>query len=138
MTSFHLSRMWLVGGWLVSLQVSRVETVSHSPEQAVDPDFIDWDALAEQYGAPVNGSGDGLQLCAHCRRSVARGSGRFVNRVPLDDFQARIECRYRFPVGAFLCAECDGKRTQPQTKVNFNGDVHDESNEADPHATSGD
>lgn len=49
-----------------------------------------------------------VQICNECGRSVAWGSGRFVNRVP--DLNSPSERRRNgkpFPQGDFLCAECD-------------------------------
>jgi hypothetical protein len=49
-----------------------------------------------------------MQICGECGRSVAPGSGWFVNRVP--DFNTVEERRVigrPFPEGDFVCAECD-------------------------------
>lgn len=57
------------------------------------------------------------QICNHCGRSVAPGSGRFVNRVPdCNDVETRKTNGVKFPEGDFVCAECDGK---------IRGDVED-------------
>jgi hypothetical protein len=103
---------WVFGHWLVTLQVERIErATTFTP--ADDENFIDWDALAVQYGVPVNPASGGvnadvtgLQMCAECRQSVAPGSGSFVNRVLLDDFAMRLKNGYPYPAGAYLCAEC--------------------------------
>lgn len=97
---------WVVGRWLVTLQVERIERAA-TVRSADDESFIDWDVPADQLGIPVSADGGGLQLCAECGQSVAPGSGRFVNRVPLDDFTTRLENGYQYPAGAFLCAECE-------------------------------
>ena len=48
------------------------------------------------------------QICNHCGRSVAPGSGRFVNRVPdCNDIETRKANGVKFPEGDFVCAECD-------------------------------
>jgi len=48
------------------------------------------------------------EICNQCGRSVAPGSGRFVNRVPsLDDVETRREAGYPYPEGGYTCAECD-------------------------------
>ena len=48
------------------------------------------------------------EICNQCGKSVAWGSGRFVNRVPsFDDEETRRENGYPFPKGDFTCAECD-------------------------------
>ena len=46
--------------------------------------------------------------CNECGRSVAAGSGLFVNRVPdFNDIKTRIANGKRFPEGDYLCRECD-------------------------------
>jgi len=55
--------------------------------------------------------GDEEEICNQCGKSVAPGSGRFVNRVPsFDNVQTRKDTSYPFPTGAFTCAECDSKQ----------------------------
>ena len=50
------------------------------------------------------------ETCNECGRSVAWGSGDFVNRViDLNDVETRIEMGKPFPNGNFICAECDNK-----------------------------
>jgi hypothetical protein len=52
---------------------------------------------------------DGSEYCCECGRSVAPGSGLFTNRVPdVNDFMRRCEMGRPYPLGAYLCAECDG------------------------------
>jgi hypothetical protein len=97
---------WMLGHWLITLQVERVERAADTP--ADDEGFIDWDALADQYGIPVSAEGGGLQMCAKCRQSVVSGSGKFANRVLLGNIFARIEKAYSYPAGAYLCTECEG------------------------------
>lgn len=49
------------------------------------------------------------EFCNMCGRSVAPGSGWFVNRVPdLDTPEERKEGGRLYPAGDWLCAECDG------------------------------
>jgi len=51
-----------------------------------------------------------IQVCNHCGRDVSLGSGLFVNRIPdLNDIIARIDNNLRFPLGDFVCDECDRK-----------------------------
>jgi len=60
-------------------------------------------------GQPVGGSAP-VQICRECGRSVAPGSGRFVNRVPdLNSAEERKAIGCPFPQGDYLCAECDAK-----------------------------
>lgn len=48
------------------------------------------------------------QICNECGHSVALGSGRFVNRVPnLNDVETREEMGKPYPLGDFICEECD-------------------------------
>jgi hypothetical protein len=68
-----------------------------------------------------------VEICNHCGRSVAVGSGRFVNRVPdCNDVETRIANNLQYPLGDFVCEECDGKGssseydTPPKGRVNGN------------------
>ncbi len=50
------------------------------------------------------------QFCNHCGRSVAWGSGWFINRVPdCNDFETRIANHLKYPKGDYVCIECDSK-----------------------------
>ena len=50
------------------------------------------------------------ETCCECGRSVALGSGRFVNRIHvLDDYETKKDEGRPYPYGAFMCAECDEK-----------------------------
>ncbi len=75
---------------------------------------IELDELAEHYRVPVvkeDGQPFGLELCVECGHSVAPGSGRFVNRVPIaDDLVTRCENMRPYPWGAFVCAGCEEQR----------------------------
>jgi len=52
-----------------------------------------------------------LQICYECGRSVAFGSGNFVNRIPnLDDYNIHLEMGVPYPKGAFVCDDCDNLR----------------------------
>lgn len=49
------------------------------------------------------------EICNLCGRSVAFGSGWFVNRVPdLDTSSERRANGRPYPEGDWICAECDG------------------------------
>lgn len=51
-----------------------------------------------------------VEICNECGRSVAPGSGRFVNRIPdLNDEKTRREMGKPFPEGDYICEECDRK-----------------------------
>lgn len=51
-----------------------------------------------------------VETCNHCGRSVAFGSGRFVNRVPdFNDISTRVANRLKHPEGDFVCFDCDSK-----------------------------
>lgn len=48
------------------------------------------------------------EMCYECGRSVAWGSGLFVNRVPsFDTIEDRREMNVPYPEGEWLCGECD-------------------------------
>ncbi|MGH2643303.1 MAG: hypothetical protein ACRDE2_05095 [Chitinophagaceae bacterium] len=47
------------------------------------------------------------EICNECGRSVAPGSGLFVNRISdFNDFQTRVEMRKPYPAGEYICIEC--------------------------------
>ena len=57
------------------------------------------------------------QICNECGRSVAPGSGWFVNRVPdLNYMETRMKNGKHFPEGDFICAECDSKSSEEVRK----------------------
>jgi len=50
------------------------------------------------------------EICNECGKSVAWGSGRFVNRIPdANTVEERKRQGKPYPEGDFLCAECDAK-----------------------------
>jgi hypothetical protein len=51
-----------------------------------------------------------VEICNHCGKSVAYGSGLFVNRIlDLNDLETRKENKIRFIHGDFICRNCDLK-----------------------------
>ncbi len=49
-----------------------------------------------------------VEVCNHCAKSVAMGSGKYVNRIPdFNDIETRIYFKRKFPAGDFVCEECD-------------------------------
>ncbi len=47
-------------------------------------------------------------ICVECGKSVAAGSGRFVNRVAvLDDYKTKVERGCPYPNGGYICPECE-------------------------------
>ena len=49
-----------------------------------------------------------VEICNHCGDSVSFGSGKFVNRISdLNDFLTKVGNSLFFPIGDFVCAECD-------------------------------
>ena len=59
---------------------------------------------------------DTAEICNECGRSVAPGSGRFVNRIPdLNDEKTREEMGKPFPEGDYICEECDRKLREAET-----------------------
>ncbi len=54
-----------------------------------------------------------VEICNHCGCSVSFGNGHFVNRVPdLNDIVIRIENNLKFPLGDFICEDCDNKTSK--------------------------
>lgn len=50
------------------------------------------------------------EKCWNCGKSVAWGSGRYVNRIPsLDSVEVRRENGAPHPEGEYLCSECEGE-----------------------------
>lgn len=51
-----------------------------------------------------------IEICNHCGRSVAWGSGLFVNRIgDSNNIATRIANNLNYPEGDFVCIECDSK-----------------------------
>jgi hypothetical protein len=49
-----------------------------------------------------------VEICNHCGRDVSYGSGWFINRIPdLNDIETRIANNLKYPMGDFVCIECD-------------------------------
>lgn len=49
-----------------------------------------------------------IEICNHCGKSVFKGSGKFVNRIPdFNDFETRVANNLVFPQGDFVCEVCD-------------------------------
>ncbi len=94
------------------LSVERVETALGftADDENSAPDFVD-DVSEEEYDAVCcakNGEENDAAICAECGHSVAPGSGRFVNRMPIfDSYDTRCEMGFPYPEGAYLCPECD-------------------------------
>ena len=60
-----------------------------------------------------------IQMCNHCGRSVALGSGWFVNRVPdLNDIATRKANNVNYPKGDYVCIECDSKTSDDYVVLN--------------------
>lgn len=50
------------------------------------------------------------EICNECGKSVARGSGKFINRIPsFDDEATQKEMGKPYPDGEFMCIECEDK-----------------------------
>ena len=53
-----------------------------------------------------------IEVCNHCGKDVSRGSGHFINRIPdLNDIFTRMDNNLEFPLGDFVCEECDNNST---------------------------
>ncbi len=49
-----------------------------------------------------------IEICNHCGHDVSFGSNKFVNRIPdFNDIQIRIDNNLIFPLGDYICEECD-------------------------------
>ena len=49
-----------------------------------------------------------VEICNHCGKSVALGSGNFVNRIPdFNELEVRKFNQRAFPRGDFVCERCD-------------------------------
>jgi hypothetical protein len=49
-----------------------------------------------------------IEICNHCGKDVSCGSGNFVNRVTdFNDILTRIGNNLVFPIGDFVCDNCD-------------------------------
>lgn len=65
----------------------------------------EWEEYLEKR---ANSATKSKEICYECGRSVARGSGRFINRIPsLGSHEDRVESNVVYPEGEWLCAECD-------------------------------
>ena len=48
------------------------------------------------------------EICNECGESVAKGSGRFTNRIPsFDDETTQKDMGKPYPKGEFMCIECE-------------------------------
>lgn len=55
-----------------------------------------------------------VEICNECGKSVAPGSGRFVNRTPdFNDPEYRKEMCKPYPDGDYICSECEHKSSPP-------------------------
>jgi hypothetical protein len=58
------------------------------------------------------------EICNICGKSVAWGSGKYINRIPdCNDRETRFSMGRPFPEGDFVCAECDARRDQHEWDV---------------------
>jgi hypothetical protein len=123
---------WLIFNWLVTLHIEKVER-ARTVTPATDENYIDWDALSEQYGVPVSPQADGLQLCAQCGQSVAPKSKRRTGRRLLSTMTPRATERFPHPAGAYLCAACQrnsAPESTPKTQATQHPEAH--SPQGDP------
>ena len=60
------------------------------------------------------------EFCNHCGRSVRFKSGLFINRIPdFNDIETRKINGLRFPIGDFICIDCDEKRNEIYLELYF-------------------
>jgi hypothetical protein len=63
---------------------------------------------------------EGKEICYGCGRSVAEGSGSFVNRVPsLDSQEEREDMGVPYPEGGYTCDECDTLANEGNDPIEF-------------------
>jgi hypothetical protein len=65
-----------------------------------------------------------IEICNHCGRSVAYGSGLFINRIPdFNDIETRKATGLGFSEGDFVCLECDSKSSGDEQEIHGNVNV---------------
>jgi hypothetical protein len=63
---------------------------------------------------------EGKEICYGCGRSVAEGSGSFVNRVPsLDSQEEREDIGVPYPEGGYTCDECNTLVNEENDPIEF-------------------
>lgn len=63
-----------------------------------------------------------INICNECGKSVAPGSGNFVNRVPdLNDAETRKEMGKPYPGGEYLCEQCSANGEMPARSFRYLG-----------------
>ena len=86
-------------------------------KKAVDEGMPD-NELLWYSGIELEHDSYGLEMCVECGRSLRRGSGSFVNRIPVfDDPETRKENGHPFPEGEYVCADCDSARDRLPTET---------------------
>jgi hypothetical protein len=60
----------------------------------------------------------GSEICNECGQSVHASSGNYVNRViDFNGYKTRKEMGKPFPVGDYICAECETEQDAATAKV---------------------
>jgi len=89
----------------ISLARKVIELFTHKGELVLDPFVGSGTTLVAAQDSDRNA----VEICNHCGRDVSFGSGLFVNRVPdFNDVATRKANGLKFPLGDFVCVECDG------------------------------
>lgn len=53
-----------------------------------------------------------MEICNHCGLDVSYGSEKFIDRIPdFNDLVTRMENGLKFPLGDFICRDCDDNLT---------------------------
>ncbi len=67
---------------------------------------------------PPNEIDHGSEICNECGQPVHASSGRFVNRViDFNGYKTRKEMGKPFPIGDFMCAECEAALSEQTATV---------------------
>lgn len=116
----HINTLIIIGytgGKRAYLNVSREEAIdryiksdtSDAPKEEIETLVVEFDFEDEFMVYDAYPAYDPYrERCNECGRSVASDSGYFVNRVPdISMYEERREMGKPFPMGEFICRECD-------------------------------
>ncbi len=68
--------------------------------------------------APPDETDHGSEICNECGQPVHTSSGNYVNRViDFNGYKTRKEMGKPFPIGDYICAECETEQDAATAKV---------------------